>query len=525
MMRQPRISDLPGRHAPPRLPLDLLHRAAGLAGGLLLVAAALAGCGGGAGGGPGAESSSLSLASAGSATGATSGSASGSSGATGGSPSAGASGNPGGAAASCATVNASANRVIQANPANYLSRVRSLAAGDTLVLQSGTYDDAADVPGLPLFDLNGSPTQPIVITGPESGPRPVLLGRSSHNTVRLSNASYIVVRNLEIDGRDLGGAGVAAQGLAHHVTLENLLIRGVGGDQQVVGISTVGSPTWNWTICGNTILGAGTGMYLGNSDGSSPFVAGLIERNLVRDTIGYNVQIKHQVDRPALAGMPTTPQRTVIRHNVFSKSGNSSTGGLARPNLLVGHFPLSGNGSDDVYEIYGNFFHQNPTEALFQGEGNIAFYANLLVNDSGDAVNIQPHHDVPKAIQVFGNTVLAKGSGIRISGGSAAYSQRVFANAVFAAAPLTGGEQRDNVIASRASAASFLNAPDAPLGSFDAYPRIGTLRGAAIDASLAAGFDGFDRDFAGQARDWTVRGAYAGEGVNPGWLPRLEIKP
>lgn len=421
--------------------------------------------------------------------------------------------------------NASANRVIQAEPGNYLARVRALAPGDTLVLAPGNYDDLSDVPGLPLFDLNGSPAQPIVITGPESGPRPVLLGRSTHNTVRLSNASYVVVRNLEIDGRDLGGAGVAAQGTAHHITLENLVIRGVGGDQQIVGISTVGSPTWNWAICGNTIIGAGTGMYLGNSDGTSPFVAGLIERNLVRDTIGYNIQIKHQIERPAIAGMPTTPQRTVIRHNVFAKSGNSSTGDMARPNLLVGHFPLSGNGSDDRYEIYGNFFYQNPTEALFQGEGNIAFYANLLVNDSGDAVNIQPHHDLPKSIDVFGNTVLAKGSGIRITGGAAGYAQRSFGNAVFAASALSGGEQRDNVVASRASAASYLTAPDAPLGGFDAYPRVGKLRGTAIDVSPATGLGGFDRDFAGQARDWTLRGAYAGEGANPGWLPKLEIKP
>lgn len=516
---------MPDAPAMPQPLLDALRRAARLAGGALLAAAALAACGGG--GGQASESTALALASAGSVTGtgSASGSGTGSSGTSGSSTSAGTSGTPITASVSCSTANASANRVIQADPSNYLARVRALVPGDTLVLAPGTYDDPSDVPGLPLFNLNGTPTQPIVITGPESGTRPLLLGRSTHNTVRLSNASYVVVRNLEIDGRDLGGAGVAAQGTAHHVTLENLVIRGVGGDQQIVGISTVGSPTWNWAICGNTIIGAGTGMYLGNSDGTSPFVAGLIERNLVRDTIGYNIQIKHQIDRPAVAGMPTTPQRTTIRHNVFAKSGNSSTGSMARPNLLVGHFPTSGNGSEDHYEIYGNFFYQNPTEALFQGEGNIAFYANLLVNDSGDAVNIQPHHDVPKSIDVFGNTVLAKGSGIRITGGAAGYAQRSFGNAVFAASPLSGGEQRDNVTAGRASASNFLNAPDVPLGSFDAYPRVGTLRGSAIDVSPASGFGGFDRDFAGQARDWTLRGAYAGEGANPGWLPKLEIKP
>lgn len=417
------------------------------------------------------------------------------------------------------------SRIVEASPTDYLSKVRALQPGDRLVLQPGTYDDPDDVPGLPLFNLNGTADRPIVITGPDSGPRPVLLGRSTHNTVRLGNSSHVVVRNLEIDGRDLGGAGVAAQGIAHHITIENLLIRGVGGDQQIVGISTVGSPTWKWRICGNTIIGAGTGMYLGNSDGSNPFVSGLIERNLVRDTIGYNVQIKHQTARPAVEGMPTDPQRTVIRHNVFSKSANSSTGGMARPNLLVGHFPTSGPGSGDLYEIYGNFFHDNPTEALFQGEGNIAFYSNILVNDAGAAVNIQPHYDVPRSILVFGNTILSSGSGIRISGGASGYPQLVFGNAVFAATPLSGGEQRDNVTGTRAAASRFLVAPDAPPSSFDAYPLPGALRGAPIDTAETAGLTDRDLDFAGGVRDWALRGAYGSDGGSAGWLPQLQIKP
>lgn len=489
----------------------------------LLCATAIIACGGGASADAELSSAIAAQASGGSSSGATSGTSSGASPASTASTASTAT-----APGSCnATQSAAASpaRIIEADPTNYLSRVRALVPGDTLILQPGTYDDPDDVPGLPLFDLNGTATQPIVITGPESGPRPVLLGRSTHNTVRLSNSSHVVVRNLEIDGRDLGGAGVAAQGIAHHIAIENLVIRGVGGDQQIVGISTVGSPTWNWIICGNTIVGAGTGMYLGNSDGSNPFVAGLIERNLIRDTIGYNVQIKHQTARPAVAGMPTTPQRTIIRHNVFSKSSNSSTGGMARPNLLVGHFPTSGAGTDDLYEIYGNFFHHNATEALFQGEGNIAFHSNILVNDAGSALNIQPHHDVPKSIHVFGNTILASGSGIRISGGAAGYPQRVFGNAVFAATPISGGDQHDNITGNRAAASNFLAAPDAPPGSFDAYPLPGALRGPAIDVAALAGLTDRDLDFAGQVRDWTLRGAYASEGSNPGWLPQLQIKP
>jgi hypothetical protein len=190
--------------------------------------------------------------------------------------------------------NSAVGRKIDATPSDYLAKLKTLQPGQTLVLGAGIYDNPNDVPGLPLFNLNGTESAPITITGAGDASQTVLLGRSTHNTIRIANSSHVIARNLTIDGRDLGGDGVKAQGVAHHITLENLVIRGVGGDQQVVGISTNGAPTWNWTIRGNTIVGAGTGMYLGNSDGTNPFVAGVIERNVVRDTIGYNVQIKHQ---------------------------------------------------------------------------------------------------------------------------------------------------------------------------------------------------------------------------------------
>lgn len=428
------------------------------------------------------------------------------------------------AAAGATTLSTQAN-VYFGNPDNYLSLVRQLQAGDTLILEPGNYDDPGDVPGLPLFDLNGTAAQPIVIMGRDDLPRPVLLGRSSHNTIRLSNASYIVIKHIEVDGRNLGADGVNGQGTSHHITLEDLVIRGVGSNQQVVGISTNAATTWNWVIRRCQIIGAGTGMYLGNSPGTNPFIAGLIEHNLIRDSIGYNIQIKHQLSRPAIAGIPTGKNSTIIRHNVFSKGANSAGGAEARPNLLVGHFPPSGAGADDVYEIYGNFFYQNPTEALFQGEGNIAFHHNLMHTTSGNAVVIQPHNDVPKEIRVFHNTIVAAGTGIRVTGGAAGFEQKVIGNAVFGATPISAADQASNITDSYANAANYLNDPFAPLGQFDLFPQVGALDGAAIDASSFAAFTDQDRDFNRNPQGSVLRGAYGGEGANPGWLPQLEIKP
>lgn len=64
----------------------------------------------------------------------------------------------------------------------------------------------------------------------------------------------------------------------------------------------------------------------------------------------------------------------------LQKIQGSASGGNARPNLLVGGFPLIGWGAKDYYEIYGNLFYDDPTEALFQGTGNIMIYNNIFVN-------------------------------------------------------------------------------------------------------------------------------------------------
>ena len=413
---------------------------------------------------------------------------------------------------------------ISGNPSNYLKRIKTLEPGDTLVLEAGIYNNPRQAPGLPLFNIHGEPGNPIVVTGSPDGPRPIFQGRSTHNTVRFDNASYLVVRYLEIDGRDLGGDGVNSQGISHHIVLEDLVIHGVANDQQTVGISTNRAPTWNWVIRNTTIRGAGTGMYLGNSDGRNPFVGGIIEHNLLVNTIGYNMQIKHQMPRPTDIGMPTGRSQTIIRHNVFTKSKNSSIK-KPRPNLLVGHFPLSGVGKNDNYEIYGNFFYENPTEALFQGEGNVALYNNLFFTSTGNAVVIQPHKNVPHEIRVFNNTIVARGRGIRVVGGSTSASQIVIGNAVFGGKPIQAEDQMYNITDTFPEARKYLNNPVAKLGKLDMYPKAGKLTGSTFNTTQMNEYSEWNFDFNGRIRSGIYRGAYAGSGANPGWRPALEAKP
>lgn len=440
-----------------------------------------------------------------------------------------------GRAVAAAAASPQAGRRIGADPTDYLAKLARLQPGDTLVLAPGRYGvdasgrDTGAPPGLPVLGLNGTAVAPITISGPESGPPAVLLGRGTHNTIRIAHASHVVIRGLLVDGRGRDGFGVGTQGPTHDITIEDNHFVGHDGDQQIVAISTTGHPAWNWIIRRNVIAGAGTGAYLGSSTGDSPFVAGLIEHNLFRDTVGYNLQVKHQrAWAPVPAGMPTGRALTVIRHNVFSKSANSSTGGLARPNLLVGDQPPAGAGASNGFDIHGNFFFQNPTESLFQGEGNIAFHSNLLVSD-GDAVRIQVHNGRVRDVCIFGNTVVAGGVGIAVGGGAPGFSQQVIANAVFCdGAPVTANGAAavasHNVTDARGRAGHYLHAPLAALGALDLYPLAGMLRGEAVDlAALPMADAGLD--FNGRRRDPSLRGAYGGEGRNPGWAPALSIRP
>jgi len=412
-------------------------------------------------------------------------------------------------------------KAIDASPTDYRARLSGLKPGDVLRLAPGDY-----LRGLPIHRLNGRPDAPIRIEGRDARERPRFVARPGHNTVSIVDSSYVEIAGLDLEGAGLPVDAVKGEGhahFAHHITIEDLSIHGHGFDQQIVGISTK-CPAWNWIIRRNIIVGVGTGIYLGNSDGSAPFVGGVIEGNLIRDTRGYNLQIKHQRTRPTLPAMPSRRSVTVIRHNVFSKAQNASAGELARPNLLVGHFPKDGSGADDLYLIYANFFYENPTEALFQGEGNIAFYSNVLVNLSGSAVHIQPHNGRPETVDVFGNTVLARDEGIIITGGDPDRKQRIFGNAVFAAVPIEGGQATGNLIGHYAEAADRLRNPYAALGELDLAPR--TIGGSklpnrradipdrALDAAL---------DFEGKRRSADVAGAYATGPIK--WRLALTRKP
>ncbi len=422
---------------------------------------------------------------------------------------------------------AQSGEVKRATPADYRKLLGTLKAGDTLQLAAGVYER-----GLPVSDCHGRADAWITIQGPDNGVAEIRQAQVA-NCVELRQCSFVALKRLSIlgDGPDgiPGLAGVSAKGglenRVHHILIEDCVISGWNTSQQAVGISTK-TPAWDWTIRRNLIRDCGTGLYLGNSDGTSPFIRGVIEHNLVENPIGYCMEIKYQKPRSDLPDMPSEASRTLIRHNVFTKNDVPSPDG-DRPNVLVGGFPESGPGSGDIYEIYGNFFWRNPRESLLQASGRVSVHDNVFHDCPNHAAIALGDYDLPlRLAHVYNNTIHSALRGIRIAS-AASESHAIVGNAVFAVEePLALHRSitrvEENLTGSVAEASKHLADP----ASLDFHPLPGRCEGPPLDLSAFQSDAGFDVDFEGAAKgDRRFRGAYAGPAKPGSWRWQRGVKP
>jgi chitinase len=97
---------------------------------------------------------------------------------------------------------------------------------------------------------------------------------------------------------------------------------------------------------------------------------------------------------------------------------------------------------------------------------------------------------------------------------------------VFTDAPINGGAPSGNVWDTYTNAGDDLvNPTAAPGNGLDLSPLAGALTGTATSTTGLTGFRDWDRDFNRTPYDLTFRGAYSGEGTNPGWSLALDLKP
>ena len=323
-----------------------------------------------------------------------------------------------------------------------------------------------------------------------------------------------------MDGQsDAGAIGIRANGegnVVYDIAVINCLFQGEDGQQSDSAISTE-VPTYGWIIRDNVFAGVGIGLSLGLSDGSEPFVDGLIDRNLFEDTIGQAILIPFQAPWPTAAGLPVDPTNTIIRNNVLIKDDDIGDDGPTAT-VEIGGFPESGLGGTNVYELYGNFFYHNQSAPLLQGSGRLTVHDNVFVDALDNSIYLSSADVTLESAHIYDNTFYGGSTAVYFFN-QAETDDFVVGNLVFGDATTTGvvTVEHDNLVYSVAQAATVVTAPSTTLGSMDFYPLDGQAQGTAIDMTSVDGEPSYANDFNGTARDFTFRGAYSGEGTNPGW--------
>jgi hypothetical protein len=132
---------------------------------------------------------------------------------------------------------------------------------------------------------------------------------------------------------------------------------------------------------------------------------------------------------------------------------------------------------------------------------------------------------------VYNNTVYSTNRGI-FFGSSATSDDAVVGNLVFAGTPIGGpiAHSANNTVDTLANAGKYVNSPSFTPGAMDFYPLAGMAQGAALDLSKFFADPDYGIDFNGMSKTAAkgaivFRGAYAGEGANPGWRLQASIKP
>ncbi len=255
---------------------------------------------------------------------------------------------------------------IYANPGDDLrSKISGMYAGDTLILNPGTYTYAGATMML-MTNKVGDASHWFTIKALQPN-TVVIKGNSGRNVCEMRNSAYWVFQNLELDGQGLAGDGIKATintgnpntDWNHDILIDNLNIHDVGNACINVQVTV-----WNLTVQNCWLHDAvgspdspGLGAYLGNPDHVQQIINLTFQHNVIERTGGYGIQVKAQNTRSGLtlgttAGLTFTSWGWLIKDNVWMRTNPPAQTG--RPNLLVDAGPASGSGSTDLATIDGN---------------------------------------------------------------------------------------------------------------------------------------------------------------------------
>ena len=319
---------------------------------------------------------------------------------------------------------------LYANPGDDLrSKINGMNAGDTLILNPGTYT-YANATMMLMTNKVGTPSAWFTIKALQPN-TVVIKGNSGRNICEMRNSAYWKFQNLELDGQNVASdgikctvnTGVPNTDWNHDILFDNLNIHNVTNaciNTQVT--------VWNLTVQYCWLHDAGTlgdsdypglGAYLGSPDHVQQIINLTFRNNLIERTTGYGIQIKAQNVRSGLtlgttAGLTFTSWGWLIKDNVWMRTNPPAAAG--RPNMLVDAGPASGVGSTDLATIEGNVVLAQTADATsdnaFQLSGNLRIVNNILMNTKGSPAIRIGFHDIsyPRNVEIINNTVFIDGS-------------------------------------------------------------------------------------------------------------------
>jgi parallel beta-helix repeat protein len=269
-----------------------------------------------------------------------------------------------------------------------------LSGGDTLIIQSGTYNESINGNHIPSGTSWSSAT-----TIRAESPRTAVIKPSSGDAVGISSArTYIVFDGLVIDSSNVdrnscsGRFHIGNDSHAAHIAFQNGEVRNTPGD-----LITAGTTTSDIRVLHNKIhdTGSGAACSMSGTAGAHGFYwrssNGLIADNEIYNVSGYGVQLYMS------SGFPI--QNNVVRNNIIYNATNK--GGIV----------LGSSTSNTL--IYNNIIF-NVRNGINGGGANNKIYNNTIYNAQGNGL----HKLGGSGFQIKNNIVYA--AGVDIIGGNSA---------------------------------------------------------------------------------------------------------
>jgi len=155
----------------------------------------------------------------------------------------------------------------------------------------------------------------------------------------------------------------------------------------------------------------------------------------------------------------------------------------------------------------------------------------INANPSNYQAMLSQLHPGDTLAYVYNNTIYTSQQGIFL-GSPAQTTDAVTGNLVFAGTPISGSikHESDNMTDTVQNASTYVNAPSFELGVMNLYPLPGKVEGSPLNLAPFSQNVDYTLDFNGVPKDQSsgqrvFRGAYAGDGTNPGWKLQAGIKP